>query len=247
MSPLSGSIAVVTGAGRGIGKGIALTLAAHGAHVVCAARTESELHTVVGQIRRTGGSAAAIRADVTVEQDVRELMTSGLQDRLDILVLNAGRGMGEQKSVVKDSDPAVWRDILECNLVGAYLCARAAIPYLLESDAGKIIVIGSGARLRRSPRLSAYAAAKSGLWALAQSLAEELKADHIAVNEIVPGPVLKEYMLTPAKLAEIEAGAIEQPGGEWHKTPMDLAALVMFLASQPALGPTGQSFSVLRG
>ena len=246
MSPLSGRVALVTGAGRGIGKGIALTLAAQGAHVVCAARTESELNAVAERIRREGGSALAIRADVTVEQDVRQLVASGLKDRLDILVLNAGRGMGEDKSVVKDSDPAVWRDILECNLVGAYLCAREAIPYLLRSDAGKIIVIGSGARLRRSPRLSAYAAAKSGLWALVQSLAEELKADRIAVNEIIPGPVLKEHMLTPVKLAEVEAGAIEQPGGEWHKTPMDLAALVVFLASQPVLGPTGQSFSLLR-
>lgn len=246
MSPLKGRIALVTGAGRGIGKGIALTLAAHGAHVVCAARTESELLEVADRIQREGGSASAIRADVTVERDVRQLVASGLQDRLDILVLNAGRGMGEDKSVVKDSDPAVWRDILECNLVGAYLCAREAIPYLLESDAGKIIMIGSGARLRRSPRLSAYAAAKSGLWALTLSLAEELKADHVAVNEIIPGPVHKEHMLTPAKLAEIEAGAIELSDGEWHKTPMDLAGLVMFLASQPALGPTGQSFSLLR-
>ena len=237
---------MVTGAGRGIGKGIALTLAKHGAHVVCTARTESELLEVAAQIRREGGSAAAIRADVTVEQDVRHLVASGLQDRLDILVLNAGRGMGEDKSVVKESDPAVWRDILECNLVSAYLCARAAIPYLLKSDAGKIIVMGSGARLRRSPRLSAYAAAKSGLWALAQSLAEELKADRIAVNEIIPGPVHKEHMLTPAKLAEIDAGAIELPSGEWHKTPLDLAQLVVFLASQPVLGPTGQSFSLLR-
>ena len=176
MSPLSGRVALVTGAGRGIGKGIALTLAAQGAHVVCAARTESELNAVAERVRREGGSALPIRADVTVEQDVRQLVASGLKDRLDILVLNAGRGMGEDKSVVKDSDPAVWRDILECNLVGAYLCAREAIPYLLRSDAGKIIVIGSGARLRRSPRLSAYAAAKSGLWALVQSLAEELKA-----------------------------------------------------------------------
>ena len=246
MSLLSGQTALVTGAGRGIGKAIALTLAAQGAHVVCAARTESELRKVAGRIRREGGSAMAIRTDVTMHQDVRSLMTGSLKDRLDILVLNAGRGMGKDKSLVVDSDPAVWRDILECNLIGAYLCAREAIPYLLNSQAGKIIVIGSGARLQRSPQLSAYAVAKSGLWALVQSLAEELKADHVAVNEIIPGPVLKEHMLTPAKLAEVAAGAVELPGGEWHKTPMDLASLVVFLVSQPALGPTGQSYSLLR-
>ena len=105
MSLLSGQTALVTGAGRGIGKAIALTLAAQGAHVVCAARTESELRKVAGRIRREGGSAMAIRTDVTMHQDVRSLMTGSLKDRLDILVLNAGRGMGKDKSLVVDSDP----------------------------------------------------------------------------------------------------------------------------------------------
>ena len=250
MGALTGKIALVTGAGRGIGKAIAITYAEAGAFVVCTARTADELSMVVELITQQGGKAKAVVADVTQEGQVRQLLHEGLRgcSCLDVLVLNAGRGANGAKSSVADSDPSVWRELLEVNLLGAYHCAREAIPLLLKSDAGKIIVMGSGARLRNPPQLSAYAAAKAGLWALTRCLAAELKSHRIAVNEIIPGPVLKEIGLTAEKVAEIEAagGAIELPNGEWHKTPMDLAALAMFLATQPHLGPTGQSFSLLR-
>ena len=160
---------------------------------------------------------------------------------------NAGRGAGKDKSAVAESDPSVWRDLLNVNLLGTYYCAREAIPHLLRAEAAKIIVMGSGSRLQTPPGLSAYSAAKAGVWALARTLALELRQYHIAVNEIIPGPVLKEHMLTPEKLQEIDnEGALELPNGEWHKTPGDLAELALFLASQPRMGPTGQSFSLLR-
>ena len=147
-----------------------------------------------------------------------------------------------------ESDPAVWTDLLHTNLLGAYLCAREATPFLARSEAAKIIMMGSGSRLRTPPRLSAYSAAKAGLWALTTTLARELRPHAIAVNEIIPGPVLKEHMLTPEKFEEIEeaGGGIELPNGEWHKRPSDLDELAVFLAVQPRLGPTGQSFSLLR-
>lgn len=250
MSKLAGKVALVTGAGRGIGKAIALAYAKEGAFVICAARTEAELVAVAEAIRRQGGKAEAIPCDATNLGQVRRLFELGLQGCgcLDILVLNAGRGMGDDKSSVADSHPGTWKDILEANLFGAYCCAREAVPHLLRSKAGKIIAIGSGARSRASPQLSAYAAAKAGLWALIRSLAEELKPQRIAANEIIPGPVLKEHMLRAEKLAEIAAqgGAIELPNGEWHKMPSDVVGLALFLATQPPLGPTGQSFSLLR-
>ena len=110
-----------------------------------------------------------------------------------------------------------------------------------------MIVVGSGSRFLTRPGLSAYSAAKAGLWALTRTLAAELRPFGIAVNEVIPGPVLKEHMLTPEKAREIEdADGIELASGEWHKTPDDLAELLVFLATQPRLGPTGQSFSLLR-
>ena len=250
MNRLQGKVALVTGAGRGIGKGIALAYAREGAFVVCTARTASEVNAVADRIVAQGGGARAVTADVTDPDEVRRLFETGLEGkgRLDILVANAGRGAGTDKATVADSDPAIWRDLLDVNLLGAYHCAREAIPYLLGAEAGKIIMMGSGSRLRTPPRLSAYSAAKAGLWALTRTLASELKPHHIAVNEIIPGPVLKEHMLTPEKLREIEdRKAIELPNGEWHKVPVDLGELALFLATQPRLGPTGQSYSLLRG
>lgn len=249
MSRLEGKVALVTGAGRGIGKGIALAYGDEGAFVVCTARTASEVDDVAERIVTRGGRARSVTADVTDPAEVRRLFEQGLagEARLDILVANAGRGAGPDKAAVAESDPAVWRDLLEVNLLGAYHCAREAIPYLRVSDAAKIIMMGSGSRWRAQPRLSAYSAAKAGLWALTRTLAAELRPHHIAVNEIIPGPVLKEHMLTPEKLREIDdRDGIELPHGEWHKVPADLAELALFLATQPRLGPTGQSFSLLR-
>lgn len=250
MSRLAGKVALVTGAGRGIGKAIALAYAREGALVVCTARTAGEVKGVADTIVAQGGEGRAVVADVTDAADVRRLFDRGLEgmECLDILVANAGRGAGTDKATVAESDPAVWKDLLHTNLLGAYLCAREAIPFLARSEAAKIIMMGSGSRLRTPPRLSAYSAAKAGLWALTRTLASELKSHSIAVNEIIPGPVLKEHMLTPEKLEEIEeaGGGIELPNGEWHKCPSDLAGLALFLAMQPRLGPTGQSFSLLR-
>ena len=249
MNRLKGKVALVTGAGRGIGKGIALAYAKEGALVVCTARTTREVKDVVERIEASGGDARAVTADVTDAGEVHRLFEVGLdgEERLDILVANAGRGAGADKATVLESDPAVWRALLEDNILGAYHCAREAIPYLRDADAPKIIMMGSGSRLRTPPRLSAYSAAKAGLWALTRTLAAELRPDHIAVNEIIPGPVLKEHMLTSERLRDIDdRGAIELSNGEWHKVPSDLAELALFLATQPRLGPTGQSFSLLR-
>ena len=249
MNRLEGKVALVTGAGRGIGKGIALAYAREGAFVICTARTAHEVNGVADRIVARGGRARAVTADVTDADQVRRLFEAGLDgtEHLDILVANAGRGAGNDKAAVRESDPTVWRDLLEVNLLGAYHCAREAIPYLLAGDAAKIIMMGSGTRIGTPPRLSAYSAAKAGLWALTRTLASELRPHHIAVNEIIPGPVLKEHMLTPEKLREIETKqAKEGSSGEWIKTPADLTELALFLATQPRLGPTGQSFSLLR-
>ena len=249
MNRLAGKVALITGAGRGIGKAIALAFAREGAFVVCTARTAHEVRGVADTIVAQGGEARAVTADVTEADEVRRLFERGLEgsERLDILVVNAGRGAGADKATVAEGDPALWRDLLEVNLVGAYLCAREAIPYLARSEAAKIIMMGSGSRLRTAPRLSAYSAAKAGLWALTRTLALELRPQSIAVNEVIPGPVLKEHMLTREKFEEVEAKeAIELPNGEWHKLPGDLGKLALFLATQPRLGPTGQSFSLLR-
>lgn len=158
---------------------------------------------------------------------------------LDILVLNAG--INTARGHVVDSDPEAWRQTLEVNLVGAYHCARAAIPFLKERGGGKIIAIGSGMGHRSQAGSSAYACSKAGLWMLTRTLAEELWEHNISVNELIPGPVetdMSKKSRGPDSVFSI--------GSEWIKTPAEVVPLALFLATQPQVGPTSQSFSLMR-
>ena len=142
--PLSGKVAIVTGAGRGIGKAIARAYAKAGAAVCCAARTEADLHETVQAIVAAGGQGLAVPTDVTQLAAVHKMVQVTVETfgGLDILVINAGV-QGERRPV-EDSHPEAWRTTLEINLLGAYYCAQAAIAALKQRGAGKIITVGSG-------------------------------------------------------------------------------------------------------
>ena len=232
----------MTGAGRGIGKAIAQAYAKAGAAVCCAARSAAEIEETARDIAAAGGKALAVATDVTqaaaVQQMVRETVEAF--GGLDIVVINAGvSGAGRS---VEESDPLAWRTVLEVNLLGAYHCARAAIPALKQRGAGKIITLGSGRGHRGVADGSDYACSKAGLWMLTRVLAQELAPSNISVNELIPGPVATR--MTQAALAQGKAASAIP--GEWTKTPEDVVALALFLATQPDLGPTAQSFSLMR-
>ena len=232
---LKGKVAVITGAGRGIGRTIALAYARAGAAVVCSARGEAEILQTAALIREAGGQAIAHAADVADYATVKALFQRASDEfgGVDIVVANAGVALDQRR--IADGDPELWRKTIDINLTGAYHTAHAAIGHLRQRGAGKIIMVGSGQRMRPNAGFSAYSCSKAGLWMLVQSLATELQEDNISVNELIPGPVRTDMTRDVAA-----------PPGEWFKQPADVVPLALFLASMPDFGPSAQSYSLMR-
>lgn len=241
MTPLQGQVAVITGAGRGIGRAIALGFAQAGAAVVCSARSKAQTDDTAARIEAAGGRAISIVADVASYPAVEALFAEAERvfGGVDLVLANAGAS--PQNLPVADSDPELWKQTLDVNLIGAYHTARASIAPLRRRGGGKILFVGSGMGHRSSPTRSAYAASKAGVNMLMRVLAQELIADHICVNELVPGPVLTEFVAGRADALRAATG-----GHEWFKQPDDVVPLALFVATQPADGPTGQTFSLAR-
>jgi 3-oxoacyl-[acyl-carrier protein] reductase len=238
--PLAGKVAVVTGSGRGIGQAIAIGYAGAGAAVCCCARTQAEIDATVAQIRQQGGEATAVVADVTDSQAVHDLFEAAARDHggIDILVANAG-GSLESKPVA-DSDADAFQSTMAVNLFGAYHCIQTAIPHMRRRGGGKIITMGSGMGHKGHAGSAAYACAKAALWMLTRVSAQELWEDGISVNELIPGPVRTRLTRGAG------SGGVFGIGSEWVKEPQDVAPMALFLATQPDVGPTAQSFSLMR-
>lgn len=232
----------MTGAGRGIGKAIAEAYGEAGASVCCIARTLSEIQLTAAEIERKGSRALAGAADVCDFDAVGRVFEQAAQafGGIDIVMINAG--IIATNGSVEDSDPRKWKETLDTNLLGAYYCARAAIPHLRRRSAGKIITVGSGLGHRGRPGGSAYSSSKAGLWMLTRVLAQELAQYRISVNELVPGPVSTSMSTGVAG----SAGQAPLAETEWFKSPADVVPLALFLATQPDFGPTAQSYSLMR-
>jgi len=221
---LSDRVAVVTGAGKGIGEAIAVEFARHGAHVVLAARTRSDLERVAERIASEGGSALMVPTDVTDVEAVRHLIARAVAERgrLDILVNNAGSAVFEP---VSDSDPERWWRTVETNLKGTYLCTRYTLPAMLRQRSGHIVNILSIASVTPFTASSAYCAAKAGGLMFTRVLASEVRSLGIRVTAVLPGSTRTPFwdsmtqtpdqtkMMPPERVAETVLFVVTQPEG----------------------------------
>jgi 3-oxoacyl-[acyl-carrier protein] reductase len=239
---LENKVAVITGAGRGIGKAVAISYAANGAKVCCLARSQNEIDDTVDFIKMDNGNAIALTCDVSNYNELDEVFEKIYKTYggIDIVVINAG--VDSKNSSVEESNIEDWKTIIDINLTGAYYTAKAAIPYIKKQDGGKIITIGSGLGHKGRADSSAYSCSKAGLWMLTRVLAQELHKFNISVNELIPGPVIT----TMGNSSMRDSNSAFSFDSEWIKTPEDVTNLALFMATQPLVGPKGQSFSLMR-
>lgn len=188
---LKGKVAIVTGAGRGIGRAIATALAKEGVNIGLLARTEDALKEAAAEIEGLGVKAAFAAVDVSsmdqVEKAVKHL-TSEL-GKADILVNNAGTG---KFASLLEMDPEEWKRTIDVNLMGPYYVTRAVLPQLIEKNGGDIINISSTNGLNGAATSSAYSASKFGLIGLTESLAQEVRRNNIRVTALAPSTVATE-------------------------------------------------------
>jgi len=180
--------AIITGAGRGIGRAIARAFAAEGATVVLAARSRADLAAVAAEVREAGGRALAIPTDVTQDTAVETLVEQAVTEtqRIDILVTSAGLA---SFGPVAETKPADWDAMLSLNLRAAIMCCRAVLPTMIRQRSGTILNLSSIASRRALPGAAVYTATKAGLEAFSRVLAEELRPHGVRVGVLVPGAV----------------------------------------------------------
>jgi NAD(P)-dependent dehydrogenase (short-subunit alcohol dehydrogenase family) len=251
---LEEKVAVITGGGRGIGRAIALKFARAGAAVVVAARTQSEIDAVAEEVRKAGGRAAAVTADVAQEKDCERLIQEAAKQfgRVDILVNNAGE-YGPVKPV-EEITPAEWDRVVAVHLRGAYLLMRLVLPGMYARNSGVILNISSLSAKSAFGWGSPYAAAKAGMLGLTRVAAAEAARKGVRVNAICPGPVTETKMskdLGQTLAERLGVSKEEQLSGFLNsilqgrgQTANEIAAAALFLCSDEASAITGQALNV---
>ena len=242
MSRLDGKRALVTGASRGIGRAIALRLAAEGASVAVNYHSgENEAASVVSEITASGGSAIAFQASVASAEEANRLVDATVEalGGIDILVNNAGITRDNLLMRLSEDD---WDAVLDTNLKGAFLCTKAAIRPMLRQRSGRIVNMSSIVAITGNPGQANYAAAKAGLIGFTKTIAREVASRGITVNALAPGFI--ETQMVEAIPEDLRKQILERiPLGQFG-TPDDVARSVVFLASDDGAYITGQVIGI---
>ena len=237
-------VAFVTGASRGIGRAIALTLCRSGFDIVVASPEIEKNEEVAEEIRACSGEAMTLNLDVTSPESVKEGFAKTLADksRIDVLVNNAGITRDGLAMRMKQPD---WDLVLKINLTGAFLCSQAVLPTMMKNRWGRIVNIASVVGQAGSAGQANYAASKAGLIGMTKALAQEMASRGVTVNAVAPGYI--DTDMTKVLPEEVRAKILASvPLGRMGK-PEDIAAAVKFLASEDAAYITGQVIAVNGG
>ncbi len=244
---LQGQVAIVTGAGRGIGAATAELLAQAGAAVVLTARSPDAIEAVATRIRAGGGQAIAVPADVADYGQVEEVVEAALTqfDRVDILVNNAGIIWPIEEAI--HTDPDEWAYNIQVNLMGPYNMARNVLPVMVEQGYGRVVNITSGAAEHVVPGWSAYCAAKAGVNMLTRCLATELAGTGVTVNALSPGMVDTEMQ---AEIRSVDAEELGFDYSRFHQAyeqgvlrkPEEVARWIYWLVGPWSQGRSGEIF-----
>jgi NAD(P)-dependent dehydrogenase (short-subunit alcohol dehydrogenase family) len=240
---LDGRVALVTGAGGGLGEGICLSLSAAGAAVACVDLTEEKAGARAEQVRAAGGAAIAIAADVESKPSI-EAMTKQVADeleRIDILVNNAAIYPRREWTEITEEE---WDHVLGINLRGYFHCARAAFPHLKASGRGRIVNLASITAFIGMTHLLDYVSSKGGVIALTRALGRELGPEGVTVNAIAPGAFPTDAEKIHPNPEEYNAWILEQQSLKRRGTPDDMGSLVVFLASDASSFITGQTICI---
>jgi len=253
---LDGKIALVTGAGRGIGREIALACAAEGADVVLAARSVEALVEVAEEITNTGRDAQAIETDVTDRASVESMVGQALDrwGRIDLLVNNSG--IAGPSSPSWEVRPDEWDETIAVNLTGVFSCCQVVLPSMIERRSGAIVNIGSVTGKRPLLNRSPYAASKAALIGLTRTMAEEVGPHNVRVNLISPGTVEGDRIdwVFEQQAKALGSDADDVRSQFVKSTPLrrlvsarDVANAVTFLGSDESAGITGADLNVTSG
>ena len=252
MQTLAGKNALVTGGGKGIGRSIALALAANGCRVAITGRSRGPLEDTAQDLRRLGADALAVACDITRRSEVEALKGFVTQrlGRVEILINNAGIAPAASFLEMEDS---LWDEVLRVNVTGAYNCCKAFLPDMIAARSGRIINIGSTVCKVAYPRISAYVTSKHALLGLTRALALETARFGVTVNAICPGYVDTALTQENARRLAAERGMSAEQALDLLKSsspqkrlvdPREIAALAVMLAGEAATGITGQAINI---
>ncbi|MBR0664315.1 SDR family oxidoreductase [Roseomonas hellenica] len=244
-APLGGKVAVVTGGGAGIGYALAEGLGRRGAAILIADRIGAE--DAAARLRDQGLRAEGVTADVTSEAEMAAMAEAAERQfgGIDILVNNAGIYATLTPKPFEELDVAEWRRVLDVNVIGTFLCCRAALPALRRRGGGRIVNISSGVAFKGNPYMAHYVSSKGAVVSLTRALATELGRHGVLVNSVAPGFTLSDGVRrNPALVAGVKEASLRTRVLARDMLPADLVGAVCFFAGPDAAFITGQTLVV---